>query len=375
MVSSSESIPPVNDNDSDNDDTSFQESQQQQHQQQQVTNNNVISLERCGQWLLSIPSSHAVVLETTHEYRQVVHWLHKLEGTHRRMLIQGDDDYDTATPPSFLQYHTADEILHFILNFLEATSLSRLCATCTRFRALVRRHAARRAHCSLQAQQEHQHGEERQLSHPLQLVRAAEQLQGLFPDHAHVRIPTLLLRRPVVLSGAGDDDFNGIYFCTGSNGNGFVFTKPRTAVPPLHKPALRTTAQDVEVLDPTSDRRQEPAGYRLQCIISKRFSNETLLWYCCKEVLVSSVSLSNSSEEDGNEQPPPQPNEVAEMGSPLISQRYAFWARLSMLGDASDYDLCRYPSQTSVLVRQGVAGWQSLSRHGHVQPPTVELLD
>ena len=323
---------------------------------------SVISLERCGQWLLSIPASHAVSLQNTHEYRQVVHWLHKLEGMHRRML-PGD------THPCFLQHQTADEIMNFILNFLEAQSLGRLAATCTRFRSLVPLHAAHRAQLTLQSQQ--QHGEERQLSHPLQLVRAAEQLQGLFPGHPYVRIPTLLLRRLVLLSDSGDDDFNGVYFCTGSNGNGYVFTKPRTSVTPLKHPALRSTAQDVEVLDPTSPRREEPAGYRLKCIISKRFSNETLLWYCCKEILVTSTSTND----DNNNHAQQAADVEMDPGTLMIAQRYAFWARLSMLGDGSDYDLCRYPSQTSVLMRQGVAGWQSLSNSRHVQPPTVELID
>lgn len=324
-------------------------------------NHSNISLERCGQWLLSIPSSHVLALENTEEYRQVVRWLRKLEGTHRTML-QGD------APPCFLQHQTADEILHFILHFLEAQSLGRLAATCTRFRVLVPLHASRRAQRTLQAQQEH--GEERQLSHPLELVRATEQLQGQFPKHPHVRIPVLLLRRPVVLRNAGDDDFNGVYFCTGSNGNGFVFTKPRTHAPTLTQPATRTTAQDVEVLDPTSPRREEPAGYRLKCIISKRFSNETLLWYCCKEVLVASTAPSDHSNNSENADVV-----MTHATTCMIAQRYAFWARLSMLGDASDYDLCRYPSQTSILIRQGVAGWQSLSNSRHVQPPTVELID
>ena len=34
--------------------------------------------------------------------------------------------------------------------------------------------------------------------------------------------------RRIKVSGAGDPEFNGIYFCTGCNGNGFLFTKPRT---------------------------------------------------------------------------------------------------------------------------------------------------
>lgn len=331
-----------------------------------------ISLQDCGQWLLSIPSVHAPALQQTPEYRDLVRSLHNLERAHARQV-----NSQPQQVTSFLQYHCADEMLHFILHFLEAQSLGRLAATCTRLQRLVPMHAARRAHQTMQAQpssqqpssqQQHQHQEERILSHPLQVVRAAEQLQGIFPQHPHVRIPSLLLRRPVVLRDAGDEDFNGIYFCTGSNGNGFVFTKPRSTVPPLTLPAIRTTAQDVEVLDPSSDRTQEPPGYRLKCIISKRFSNETLLWYCCKEVLVTSSSASSSSSTEDATAP-------MTADTVMISQRYAFWARLSMLGDASDYDLCRYPSQSSVLRIQGAVGWQALSNSHHIHPPTVELID
>eukprot|EP00977_Amphora_coffeiformis_P018573 scaffold6594_cov162-Amphora_coffeaeformis.AAC.2 len=325
---------------------------------------NRLSLRDCGQWLLSIPDVQARALQSKREYRDLIRSLHNLERAHARLL------HTSLAPPCFLQQHeTADEILHFILNFLEAQSLGRLACSCTRFRGLVSLHAARRAHRMLQ--EERHHEETRQLSHPLQLVRATEQLQGIFPHHPYVRIPSLLLSRPVVLREAGDPDFNGIYFCTGSNGNGFVFTKPRTSVPALVEPAMRTSAQDVDLVDPTSMRREEPAGYRLKCIISKRFSNETLLWYCCKEILVTSTpNFDGDIDEDY-----PETTARAEVPNVMIAQRYAFWTRLSMLGDASDYDLFRYPSPTSILLRQGGVGWQSLSNSRHIQPPIVELID
>jgi len=325
---------------------------------------NCLSLTDCGQWLLSIPTVHAGALQSTREYRELIRSLHHLERAHARLLRS------SLLSPCFLQQHeTADEILHFILNFLEAQSLGRLACSCTRFRGLVPLHAARRAHHILQ-QERHQE-EKRQLSHPLQLVRATEQLQGIFPHHPHVRIPSLLLSRPVVLREAGDPDFNGIYFCTGSNGNGFVFTKPRTSVPPLVESTSRTSTQDVDLIDPTSMRKEEPAGYRLKCIISKRFSNETLLWYCCKETIVSSTPNADANIDEDY----PEATMGAEVPNVMIVQRYAFWTRLSMLGDASDYDLFQYPSPTSVLLRQGVVGWQSLSNSRHIQPPLVELID
>ena len=137
--------------------------------------------------------------------------------------------------------------------------------------------------------------------------------------------------------------------------------------PPLTAPAVRNAAQDGEVWD--TPLHQEPAGYRLQCIISKRFSNETLLWYCCKEVLQTTVDRN-----EGNNTAVEEPVNL-DGSTHVIAQRYAFWARLAMLGDAADFDLCRYPSQTSVLIRQGVAGWQSLSNPRQIHPPTVELID
>jgi hypothetical protein len=77
-----------------------------------------------------------------------------------------------------------------------------------------------------------------------------------------------------------------------------------------------------------------------------------------KEVLAT-------EESDGDD------NEVQADGD--ISQVFCFWAKLMVVGDASP-NLCRYPSQTSVLLRHG-EGWQSLSTTLAVEPPIVELLD
>jgi hypothetical protein len=38
-------------------------------------------------------------------------------------------------------------------------------------------------------------------------------------------------------------------------------------------------------------------------------------------------------------------------------------------------DICRYPSQTSKLVRNGEPAWQTLSNTRTATPPIVELLD
>ena len=331
------------------------------------TSMNSASLMELGQWLLSISAAEDQHLQETPAYRDVVRAIHNLQRRYLQQRLEQDVGHYSITSNGrcFLQREAAEEILDFILNFLEARSLACLAATCARFRILVPRHATQRA----QAQQQ-QDQEIRQLSNPIQLVRVYEQIRGLFPFHPHVRLPVLLLHRPILLTDCGDEEYNGVYFCTRINGNGFVFTKPRTLVPPLSQSVTRFPTHDFDMLDPARPTKQsESAGYQLQCIISKRFSSDTLLWYCCKEVLVTF----NSEETFATE--------VSEIDSTndtlpvTIVQRYAFWARISMLGEGSDYDLCRYPSQTSVLRRQGLPGWQSLANPDHLHPPTVELLD
>jgi hypothetical protein len=57
-----------------------------------------------------------------------------------------------------------------------------------------------------------------------------------------------------------------------------------------------------------------------------------------------------------------------------VVQQFDFWAKLMVTGDASP-DICRYPSQTSILSRNGDPAWQTLATNPALQPPTVELLD
>jgi len=42
-----------------------------------------------------------------------------------------------------------------------------------------------------------------------------------------VPIPKLLLGKRVLVTNSSDPDYNGVYYCTDCNGNGYVFTKPR----------------------------------------------------------------------------------------------------------------------------------------------------
>jgi hypothetical protein len=63
----------------------------------------------------------------------------------------------------------------------------------------------------------------------------------------------------------------------------------------------------------------------------------------------------------------------SEVGEGDVTQVFCFWAKLMVIGDASS-DICRYPSQSSILARHGER-WQTLSTTHHMDAPTVELLD
>lgn len=56
-----------------------------------------------------------------------------------------------------------------------------------------------------------------------------------------------------------------------------------------------------------------------------------------------------------------------------MEQVFSFWAKLMVIGDASP-DICRYPSQTSILNQRDEGGWQTLSTTRDMEPPIVELL-
>jgi hypothetical protein len=57
-----------------------------------------------------------------------------------------------------------------------------------------------------------------------------------------------------------------------------------------------------------------------------------------------------------------------------VKQLFSFWAKLMVIGEGTP-DICRYPSQTSKLVRNGEPAWQTLSNTRTATPPIVELLD
>lgn len=318
----------------------------------------------------------------------------------------------SGTP--FLQHVVSDDVLIRILDYLHCRSLPPLSETCLRLYEITHRVARQRSSGF---------GRRRQLQNPMQLLRAQEQWHGMDDggtegDHfvenesydtitesydgqnghttprrrvMHVSMPTLLLRRRVRVTGCGDEDYNGIYHCTEFNGNGFVFSKPRFR----HQP-------------------QRTIQSSLRCIIAKRFSNEIILWYLSKEIVVTEEEAAATvtvtrvdgtldgagvADHDGSvvypAQAEPYPHEhqyhdtmlAGESQEPLgqlqqsmgwVKQVFSFWAKLMVIGDGSP-DICRYPSQTSRLMRgtgDGVqGGWQCLASTRTMTPPTVELLD
>lgn len=413
-------------------------------------------LERCGRWLMAIPRDDVVALQQTSEYREFLSAFDKLGEAHRRTvtlerqhLMESEEDdmagYSTnssalanfATPSntlhhpgasptnnrlstsiatmqpgtvlshplsptsalrrrrySFLQHLAVDDVLLRIFEFIDCSSLVRTGTTCHRFRELTTRSAEQRTH---------RLADGRLLRSAMKMLRAQEQIEGVGPREEagpFVPIPMLGLRRRIKVSGAGDPEFNGIYFCTGSNGNGFLFTKPRSSE--MRRVRVRNNhptfnMQQLVELDGAgmveglpdrgagdanndnvlglelivdgddADNNGDAAGIGrgedavdvlfgdepnrsrlLRCVIAKRFSNETILWYMSKEV----------EDETSHE----------------ISQNFSFWAKLLVTGDATP-DVCQYPSQTSILSRNGEPAWQPLTNTVDMVPPIVELLD
>ena len=118
-----------------------------------------------------------------------------------------------------------------------------------------------------------------QLSHSLlasgvsvmKVLRASEHVAGILPSlRPHVRVPFLGLEQRVTVSDAGDEEYNGIYHCTESDANGFVFTKPRPK-----GDGYDDDGNNRRIGVPVrEDNRDEDYGGVLRCIIAKRFSND-----------------------------------------------------------------------------------------------------
>lgn len=323
---------------------------------------SVDPLRRCGNWLLSLSRNDILELRRRHEYQAFISAFERLMRLHQNEIV-GHDSYDSiasetkstkigvrgdeATPgnsqsleTSFLQHLADDDVLLLIFDFLESQSLVRVSISCTRLHELGHKNANKRTS---------EVAEARQLNHVMKLLRAKEQIDGVGTNvlDKHVKVPLLLPRRRIIVSDAGDPDYCGVYFCTGSNGNGFVFTKPREP-----EQRILTTPTTSFSIERNVDAGESERPERLQCIIAKRFSNETILWYMSKEIISTGGVAARVSN---------------------VTQQFSYWAKLMVVGDASP-DLCRYPSQSSILSSHG-EGWQTLPTTASLQPPVVELLD
>lgn len=274
-------------------------------------------MERCGRWLLSIPRQDVGALQQTQEYSDFIQAFERLARIHTSdgsqnqnfMSVEGEEEAtgevynnNAGAPPamegqqddnfSFLQI-ADDDIIVRAFDFLECQSLVKVSRTCARFRELAHKSAGRRTYDVAQA---------RQLNNVMMLLRAKEQIDGIGTDitDRHVRVPVLLLGRRVIITDASDPEYNGIYFCTGSNGNGFIFTKPRFP----ERRIVRTQGGQVRIRESIENADQRgrlesevaQSGQLLRCIIAKRFSNEVsqqLLAYevCCFVLPLAVFSL------------------------------------------------------------------------------------
>lgn len=270
-------------------------------------------LEKCGRWLLSIPRDDVVALRRTPEYTDFLKAFEKLGQAHRRVLAMTEADLDKSVPDgfSFLQHMAVDDVVLRVLEFLECQSLIRTSETCSRFRELTQKSATQRTHDIAKS---------RQLNHVMKLLRAKEEIDGsssgtIIEDmnSCHVPVPILGLEKRVIVTDAGDPEFNGVYYCTGCDTNGFFFTKPRNReVRATTTNAVTTTPlqamdnfgmleqlmhnhTDVNNHDnsPGSGNSEEPTkpGELLRCIIAKRFSNTVR---SAKSANCSGFDLSNS---------------------------------------------------------------------------------
>lgn len=259
-------------------------------------------LEKCGRWLAAIPRDDVIALRQTPEYEEFLQAFDRLGHAHRRVISMNriqidldaamDDESEEeqveaenrrrSTNFSFLQHLAVDDVILRIFEFLDCQTLSKTSETCSRFRELAHRSAAQRTQYVANT---------RQLNNAMQLLRAKEQIDGIgcLPQFCHVRVPMLLLSRRIVVTNAGDPEYNGVYFCTEASGNGYVFTKPRSpqqrvmsmgtllaALPPPPPPAALPLGEEGIALPPVIafGPNRPHRGQLLKCVIAKRFSNE-----------------------------------------------------------------------------------------------------
>eukprot|EP01083_Nonionella_stella_P267621 904109_1 len=306
------------------------------------------NIDAIGNWLLSIPRDDVSSLTQTSEYTDFLQSFQNLELTHRKIINERGGQDLIEISENLLQRLPDDDMILRIFEFLNCHSLVKSSETCNRFRILCHQSAKQRTlkmHGSFY------------LESSMKMLRAKEQLLGINPTLSSVHVPLLALHRRIVVSNCGDSEFDGIYYCTGCNGNGYLFSKPRFCTNEINQMSDNHRRRRRRTGDLTSASRMryndddfllEGSSYQfLRCIISKRYSEATILWYMSKEV-----------RSEDNE----------------ISQEYSFWAKLMAMGEVST-EISKYPSQTSILSQNGDPAWASLPTTRMLSPPTVELSD
>lgn len=242
-------------------------------------------LSQLAMLLLTTNVNDANLVEQSREYQEFVQLVEKVSTrhNHHQLIMDVEDDTVTAiSVKSYIQHTVADDVVSKILDFLGCVDLIRVSQTCLRLYSLVLKHTEQKTKSMAGV---------RQLSNLMQLLRAQEQIKGIGTDVKDkcVRIPTLLPRRRVIVSNCGDPEYNGVYFCTGANGNGFIFTKPRlpehhaeltnvnngssAIIVPHGSPSLDSSLVEMDSAEPRK---------LLRCVIGKRFSNEVSqvsLWH------------------------------------------------------------------------------------------------
>lgn len=254
------------------------------------------------QSIIASDETRRSLIQQTREYRDFQHALEQLEMVHRNVSSSKDDSGDGlcwSHDPSItlLQYLAPDEVILRIFSYLDCLTLLNVGATCHRFHDLANTHAKERSRPMVAR---------RQISPPMVLLKAYEQMMiGNYASGSGsssssneqipkgiVPIPTLLLPKCIRVRDCGDADYNGVYFCTGCNGNGYVFTKPRYPVQPRPVVGNLDSTRHIDALD-TGEcygaEREQP----LRCIIAKRFSEEVRKPFICE--LVSIRCCGNSS--------------------------------------------------------------------------------
>lgn len=318
-----------------------------------TSNRDRPDLERCAQWLLSIPREDQVALRFQPEYDNLLVAIQNLENAHQKLM-----NTKAHNKSSFLHF-LCDEVIIRILEFLPCVSLLRISETCHRLHSLAYVSAYRRTrNLSLYQYLNGTTGETTpssysifsdacsRMSSVMKLLRANEEMCGIQPnDKPFVRIPLFGLSRRVIVTGSGDDEFNGTYFCTGFNGNGFVFSKPRFSSVNRTDELRVVDLDDDNILEESDSDNETNSGLVvpiehvneekniLRCIIARRYSHDVLLWYMSKELY---------RKPDGH-----------------VGSSFIFWANLMISNDNVEF---QYPS---------LNGWQSLI--DSIQPPTVEL--